>query len=277
MVMAYISLLRWRGLKALTGHWQTALLTTFGAGIFDIVLRIFQIRVSIPPTAGNNLYSWMNAAEQQLARHYGMIVLLSILSFILTYVFGVGLKNYYLQLHRGQGAGFSLLFSRMHIFGKCLGQVLLIMIFIFLWCLILVPGIFLLSLMKIYNPVVILVLVFIMLIPAIVASYRYEMASYLLADNPDMGVMQSISKSKEIMYLHKGKLFCLYVSFLGLVVLSAVIAYVLNLLLPVLGTVAGFFTSLIIQVNAHSATAAFYLELTGQTSHPDEAKQGQVA
>lgn len=277
MALSDSSLLRRQGRQALRGHWQTALLVTFGAGIFSMALYVFQSRISFLSTDGQNLYSWMTAVQQQANQYSGLFAGLSLLSTVLTYALGIGLKYFYLQLHRGQEIGFSLLFSRMHIFGKCLGQALLVMLFVFLWSLILIPGVFLILVAGIYSMPVILVLFFLLLIPAFVAAYRYEMASYLLADNPEMGVMNSIRQSKKLMYCNKGRLFGLYFSFIGWYLLSAVITVALSWLQPILGTVAGLFASLMVQAYMHSSTAAFYLDLTGQTSQPEERKQGQVA
>ena len=56
---------------------------------------------------------------------------------------------------------------------------------------------------------------FLLVIPGIIASYRYSLAFYLLLDDPEMGVMDAIRKSKDLMYGNKWKLFCLDLSFIG--------------------------------------------------------------
>ena len=55
----------------------------------------------------------------------------------------------------------------------------------------------------------------------IIAAYRYAMAPYLMAQNPDIGVMDAIDQSKELMRGHKSRLFWLDLTFLGWVFLSA--------------------------------------------------------
>ncbi|MGI6166632.1 MAG: DUF975 family protein [Eubacteriales bacterium] len=58
-------------------------------------------------------------------------------------------------------------------------------------------------------------------IPGIVASYSYAMAPYILADNPEMDGKAALDASKKLMYGKKGKLFCLHLSFIGWLILSA--------------------------------------------------------
>lgn len=53
------------------------------------------------------------------------------------------------------------------------------------------------------------------IIPGIIASFRYGMAFYILADHPEMGILEIINESKRMMDGNKMKLFCLQLSFLG--------------------------------------------------------------
>jgi uncharacterized membrane protein len=59
-------------------------------------------------------------------------------------------------------------------------------------------------------------------IPGIVASYRYAMVPYLMADHPEMSVAQAFDRSKAMMKGHKGELFLLHLSFIGWLLLSAI-------------------------------------------------------
>ena len=89
-----------------------------------------------------------------------------------------------------QKPGIGDLFCRFHIFWKAFGLRLVMGIFITLWTLLFI-------------------------IPGIIASYSYAMAPYLMAENPDMGIMEAIRRSKEIMQGNKWRLFCLHFSFIG--------------------------------------------------------------
>lgn len=75
-------------------------------------------------------------------------------------------------------------------FGKALGLYLVMIIFIILWSLLFI-------------------------IPGIIAAYRYSMSFFVLADNPNIGIMEAINESKRMMRGNKWKLFCLYLSFIG--------------------------------------------------------------
>ena len=54
-----------------------------------------------------------------------------------------------------------------------------------------------------------------LIVPGIIASYRYRQAIYLLIDHPEMSVRECIRESKRMMDGRKGELFLLDLSFLG--------------------------------------------------------------
>ena len=61
-----------------------------------------------------------------------------------------------------------------------------------------------------------------LLIPGVVAAYRYSMAQYLLITRPELGIMDCIRESKRLTRGHKAELFVLDLSFLGWMLLCAV-------------------------------------------------------
>lgn len=61
-----------------------------------------------------------------------------------------------------------------------------------------------------------------LIVPGIVASYRYRQAIFLLIDHPEMSALQCISESKRLMTGHKGELFVMDLSFLGWYILCAI-------------------------------------------------------
>lgn len=75
-------------------------------------------------------------------------------------------------------------------FGKAFGLYIVMSIFIFLWTLLLI-------------------------VPGIIAAFRYSMSFYILADNPNIGVMEALNESKRMMQGNKWKFFCLNLSFIG--------------------------------------------------------------
>lgn len=107
----------------------------------------------------------------------------------------LGLKLFNVRLVTNQyQKPFSTLFERFDIVFKALLLQLVMSVFIFLWSLLLI-------------------------IPGIVAAYRYAMAPYLMAENPNLGVMEAINQSKQIMMGHKSRLFFLELSFIGWAIL----------------------------------------------------------
>jgi uncharacterized membrane protein len=59
-----------------------------------------------------------------------------------------------------------------------------------------------------------------LIVPGIIASYRYRQAIYILIDHPEMSVWECIKESKRIMNGKKAELFVLDLSFLGWNLLS---------------------------------------------------------
>ena len=102
----------------------------------------------------------------------------------------VGLAIFALALSRGQEARLPQIFEGFQKFGVALGAYLLMGLFVFLWALLLI-------------------------IPGIIAAYAYSQTFYIIAEEPGIGPLQAIRKSKEMMRGNKGKLFCLNLRFIG--------------------------------------------------------------
>ena len=117
-----------------------------------------------------------------------------ILVFIIGGAIELGIRNYFLKLNYDMNPEIRDMFQHMKIFGKALGLRIVMIIFILLWS-------------------------FLFIIPGIVAAYRYSMATYIMAENPDIGIMEAIDASKEMMKDRKWALFCLDISFIGWIIL----------------------------------------------------------
>ena len=59
-----------------------------------------------------------------------------------------------------------------------------------------------------------------LIVPGIIACYRYAMASFILAENPHMTASEVLRESARMMEGNKWRLFCLQLSFLGYRLLS---------------------------------------------------------
>ncbi len=105
-------------------------------------------------------------------------------------IVNVGFTLFILNTVRGTGAVISNLLDGFGFFWRIILLNLVVGLFIFLWSLLLI-------------------------VPGIVASYRYSMATYVLLDHPDYGIMDCIRESKRITDGRKWELFQLDLSFLG--------------------------------------------------------------
>lgn len=61
-----------------------------------------------------------------------------------------------------------------------------------------------------------------LVIPAVIFYYMFSQIFYLLADNPQIGAVEVLKKSAEMMKGYKWKLFCLHLSFIGWYLLGIV-------------------------------------------------------
>lgn len=234
--------LRHQGRIALKGHWAEAVCLTILAAIlggisnfsiidtFDAILNSEWLMHS---AFGLWLYQTLPFlfAENTTFSISINIDVINILHLILGGAIELGVCLYFCKLHRGMDARFTDLFTRFTYFGKALGLYLLILLKTFLWGLLFV-------------------------IPGIIASYRYAMAPYLMAENPQLGINEAIKMSSYMMKGNKGKLFCLHLSFLGWAILCALtlgIGYIF--LCPyMLSTESAFFLQLLARKSPYQQT-----------------------
>ncbi|WP_276316364.1 DUF975 family protein [Paenibacillus artemisiicola] len=106
----------------------------------------------------------------------------------------LGAYSYFLLVSRGERPPFVELFSGFADFIRSFLVYLLVLIFTILWMLLFI-------------------------IPGIVAALRYSMAYFILKDNPEIGALEAIRRSKAMMVGHKWRLFVLLLSFIGWILL----------------------------------------------------------
>ncbi len=159
----------------------------------------------------------------------GLAFVYAVGMFIVGCAVELGYNVFNLSLYESTNAPrIETLFSRFSIFGNALVLRLLMLLKILLWTLLLI-------------------------IPGIVAAYRYAMAPYLLAEHPELSATEAIEQSKIMMSGNKGRLFCLQLSFIGWFLLAALT-----------GGVGYFFLA----PYTKAAETAFYLDLTGRLPQP---------
>jgi uncharacterized membrane protein len=109
----------------------------------------------------------------------------------------VGLLGVILMLVRGEKPGYNNLFDGFKSFMSGFIAYLLVGIFTALWSILLI-------------------------VPGIIAAFRYSQTFYILKDNPAMDGYAAIQKSKEMMKGHKGEYFVLCLSFFWWFLLGSV-------------------------------------------------------
>lgn len=136
----------------------------------------------------------------------------------------LGYARFNLELLDRRNPSFDVLFSQLHRLGAGFCMQFLRTLYTFLWALLFI-------------------------IPGIVAHYRYVMTPYIMAEYPEYGANEAIGISKQLMYGHKWRFFCLQLSFIGWA------------LLCVLTLGIGFLWLLPYK---EAANAAFYRDISGR-------------
>lgn len=164
----------------------------------------------------------------------GTYLLMELLLTLYQWVMMFGYTAYALDLSRRAGPGYRTLLEGFAHLGKALLVSFLSALFAGLWSLLaLLPGM-VVFLIGVVLETKILTLVGMLLLLAgfvlgVIVSYRYRLATYFLLDHPDMGVLESITRSKQTMVGKKGAMFVLDLSFLGWWILSAFTLGILSL------------------------------------------------
>ena len=138
-------------------------------------------------------------------------------------IVSAGFTIFVLNTIRNAGAAYGNLLDGFGMAGRIILLNLLEGIFVFLWSLLL-------------------------LIPGIIAAYRYSQAIYILLDHPEKSVLECIRESKELMKGRKGELFKLDLSLLGWAILGAFIPFITVWTAPYIRTIH----------------ALYHMELTGE-------------
>ena len=121
----------------------------------------------------------------------------------------LGFSIYFLYLSREGKSNLTLGFSGFDYYFRATSLYIVISIFIFLWMILLI-------------------------VPGIIAFYRYRMAFYILADDPRKSVMQCIRESKEMMYGNKMNLFILHLSYIGWFILASITTTIIAFILGII-------------------------------------------
>jgi uncharacterized membrane protein len=132
----------------------------------------------------------------------GLINMIPFIGYLATLVvtgaLTLGIYGYYMEIARGdKNVSFGTYFSGFNQFVEAFLLYLLMAIFTFLWTLLLI-------------------------IPGIIAGIRYSQAYYIMRDNPGIGALEAINRSKQLMDGHKWRYFVLYLTYIGWIILGSI-------------------------------------------------------
>jgi len=119
-----------------------------------------------------------------------------IVSLIITGPMQLGITIFYVSFIRSDEPDFNKFFEGFSDFGRALAAFILIALFTLAWTLLLV-------------------------VPGIIAAFRYSQTFYILMDDPKISAIDAIRKSSDMMSGAKLKLFMLVLSFIGWAILTA--------------------------------------------------------
>jgi len=135
----------------------------------------------------------------------------AVILLLLQPVLDVGFISYCLKIIREQNTEFKDIFDGFHLLLKVISVFITTTVLVILWSILLI-------------------------IPGIIASYRYRLAYYILLDDPDKGVLQCITESKLLMHGKKLDLFIIDFSFIGWYILDGILLLLIPLpfMIPVI-------------------------------------------
>ena len=166
--------------QALAGNWGMAVLGYFLCFLLQTSVYVFVAFATLFVGAVSGLAGANGAAATDAVRISAQLAEL-----LFTGCFAVGFAAFFLAIAQGETVRLERLFAGFRRFWTATGAYLLVLLFVILWSLLLV-------------------------IPGIIAVFRYAMVYFILADDPACGALEAISRSKRMMEGRKWKLFCLY-------------------------------------------------------------------
>ena len=200
-----------RGLarEALNGRWKIAAL---GSLIFFAVIML-------PTAILDYFFSPDNSGQSGISTIYTILI---------SGAMALGYAMFSIALFRKRETSVAEVLYGFEKFLKALGLYIVMNIFIMLWSSLYMVYLIVISIMTFTNMqslsdmshfAFLAICGLPLIIPGIIASLRYSLAYFVLADNPSIGILKSINESKRLMRGNILKLFLLGLSFIGWILL----------------------------------------------------------
>jgi uncharacterized membrane protein len=176
---------------ALSGNWGMA---AIGSVLFlALISSFFMFLLSAAIFAGVNSSA---SSDEFLARMGSVSPFLSLVQLLFAGPITVGFMAFFLGIASEGEAQFDKLFDGFRRFFTSLGVYFFTSLFIALWSLLLV-------------------------IPGIIAAFRYAMVYFVVADDGECGFFEALGRSRDMMKGNKWKFFCLNLRFVGWAMLAS--------------------------------------------------------
>jgi len=173
--------------KELMGFARTALSGNWGMSVLGYVL--YMALIMSFSVVFVSMVSHVGGANTAVATNV-MELVANLVQLLVSGAFMVGFAGFFLGIAQEGSARLELLFVGFQRFWKSFATYFFYTLFIVLWTLLFI-------------------------IPGIIATFRYAMAFFIIADDEDCGSLEAISRSKEMMKGNKWKFFCLNWRFFG--------------------------------------------------------------
>ncbi len=227
--------------QSLKGNWKSA----------AVAVLVYTLCIVVPVVIIMALFGAFSEealmSEELMMPGEGLSYIYSIL---VTGAFTFGIYAYFLNLVRNKEKDLGQIFSGFGFFFKTLLLYVVMMIFIVLWGLLLI-------------------------VPGIIAAFRYSQAFYILIDDPSKDIMQCIKESKAMMKGNKAKYLCLQLSFIGwylligfvylitigggiVITIAVPSAFAISIAIMIIGFVAIVIGEIILMPYIMAATTIFY-------------------
>ena len=179
--------------SSLSGSWGMAVL---GYVLYFILVMSFTLFI-FSSVFFVSAVSMASGANTELAVN-SMQLFAQLVELLVTGAFTVGFMGFFLGIAQENEARMELLFVGFQRFFKSFGVYFFYSLFIILWSLLLI-------------------------IPGIIAAFRYAMVFFIVADDENCGVFEALTRSARMMKGHKWKFFCLHWRFFGWALLCSLI------------------------------------------------------
>ena len=179
--------------NSLKGHYKDAIIMFIVLGLISSVAACVGMGLDAVFKTGGTTTTYEFMGQTVSTTSVGVFA--SIFSVISTALFMFGTISFFLKISRNEETTWKEIFSKVNMTGDYIVISFLVALFTTLWSILFI-------------------------IPGIIAAFAYSQVYLVKLDDPEIGYMDAIKKSKELMKGHKMEFFLLSLSFIGWAILG---------------------------------------------------------